>query len=282
MEIIDLIPDYLWFCRGEHQVDSYLGSSPRFFDHYFTYWGKNRTIDVSLSEQEIIRRSQMIRRHLTDAEENFGKFGLKLNDISALLFVGQGRANGHALIDGEKAIAWYALETLETDEQMKVFVAHELTHALQYSLDRESYFQTVAEKNSVSRQLITEGIATYLPMKLCGVTEEESLWADTLPQEELQKWMTACRNGESGLFRFTLDHFNSSDTRLFLAADPNDIYQFRAGYYVGLKVIEKIIAERSVTPFELMHTPMKELVELGRDALIDLEKKVANKTLPAI
>lgn len=189
LEIIDLIPDFLAHRHGQTTLEEYRRSHKTFFEHYSTYWGGEGTVDPRLTDEEILSRRESILSHLHSAEEKFDQNGLSLQHIGAILFIGNGRANGHAFIGGDQAMAWFALEAFRSEQQMRVFVAHELVHALHYANDPDAYFLTVSEKNTVARQLVTEGIATYVTMQVCDLNEEQSLWADALPRNELDRWM---------------------------------------------------------------------------------------------
>ena len=278
--IIDLIPNYIRCLNGQDSIDSYIESYPAFFKHYFDFWGRDNIISLMLNETKAYSRGQMLRRCLKEAEVNFSNHNLNLNNLFVVIFVGQHKANGHAFIDGQNAIAWFAIETLETEEQMRVFVTHELVHALQYSTNPQSYFNNAKEKTLVSRQLVTEGIATYLTTQLSSINEEKSLWADTLLPYELERWMEQCRADEFNLFNYVLTHFDSSDegSSLFLASDSSNIYHYRAGYYVGLKVIEYISLKDNLAPHDLIELTMLELVEKARLSLIVLrDTNISNK-----
>ena len=84
--------------------------------------------------------------------------------------------------------------------------------------------------------------------------------------------MEECRADEYNLFNYVLTHFDSSaeDIGLFVASDPDNIYHYRAGYYVGLKVIEYISLNESLAPHGLIELSMRELVKKAQLALVVL------------
>src|ERR1043165_5849214 len=263
IKIIDILPSYIKMRNGIVTFDDYRRTYPAFFNHYFAFWGKGESIEPVLSEEEISLRRTILLKYLAAAETACYQFSIDLSNISALVFIGQDTANGHAFLDSSKAVAWYALERFSSEKQFEVFVIHELIHAVQYSNTPEAFFYNTDQKNLVYRQLITEGIATYLTTQLCSIDEKESLWADVLPSGQLNHWMSQCQAQEEQLFEFVLKHYDSSDPKigLFHSSDSNDIYENRTGYYVGLKVIQQIVQEDSLTPLELLKRPMKSLVE---------------------
>ena len=106
----------------------------------------------------------------------------------------------------------------------------------------------------VSRQLITEGVATYLTMKILDVGEGDALWADYLSPEDKEIWLNQCFLEREALNRLTLDNFYGNDSRVeyFYARHPDDIYRFRAGYYIGLKLIEELAADADIALSEIL------------------------------
>ncbi|HET6402441.1 MAG TPA: DUF2268 domain-containing putative Zn-dependent protease [Candidatus Kapabacteria bacterium] len=232
-----------------------------FLDHYKTFWAGATLEESSLSADEIATRRSLVLRHVTASDELLRARGFSTEHIRAILFVGNGSANGHAYLDRDGAVVWFAIECFKSEMEAKIFTMHELIHALHYAARPEFSFQTIEQKNTVWRQLITEGIATYLTKRLWNLTDEEALWADALPPDQIQSWMTACRDSEKELFEFVRENFESSDPsiELFYSANPADIFSYRAGYYVGMKVIESIAAEYDLSDHALLNMPLEKL-----------------------
>jgi hypothetical protein len=201
---------------------------------------------------------------LIAADERLQENGFLTEDLSAILFVGDHSANGHAFLDNGKPVAWFAIECFATELEAKIFTLHELIHALHYAARPEFAFNTMEQKRYVSRQLISEGIATYLTKRLWNVNDDVALWADKLSPAQLHSWMTACQNSEKELFQFVAANFDSSDPsiHIFHAANPKDIYSYRAGYYAGLKLIESIALDNNFNDLELINTPLAEMKQL--------------------
>ena len=174
----------------------------------------------------------------------------------------------HAFKDKNRFIVWIPIEAYETKAQVDFFVSHEIAHALHYARTLDFYFQTESEKYSIARQLITEGVATYLAMKITGAYEEDALWADYLPIGERTRWMEECKQKRAELFQFCVKNFNTTNREFFEANKPNDIYRYRAGYYVGLKITEKIFIDTNgMEAMNLLEVPRKEFEQLALQAL---------------
>ncbi|HZK75700.1 MAG TPA: DUF2268 domain-containing putative Zn-dependent protease [Candidatus Kapabacteria bacterium] len=267
MNIVDLTPDYISFLAGNISIEEYHSANVAFFDQYRKYWGGNDNVGVTHTSEEVESRRALLLRHLATAAERLRANGFSTEHIRAVLFVGSGTANGHAFLDNDGAVAWFALECFQSEFEAKVFTMHELIHALHYAARPEFFFYNIAEQRSVSRQLITEGIATYLTKRLWNLTDEESLWADALPPKQLHSWMNQCRDSELELFELVAENFESSDPSiaLFYAANPVDIFSYRAGYYVGMKVIESIAADHNFSDNDLLNIPLSEMKRLASE-----------------
>jgi uncharacterized protein YjaZ len=203
-------------------------------------------------------------RQLATADVLLRENGFSTENVSAILFVGNNSANGHAFLDHGKTVAWFAIECFESELDARVFTMHELVHALHFAARPEYAFNDVVKQRNVARQLITEGIASYLTKSILNVTDETALWANRLPANQLHTWMTACRNSEKKLFQFIVANFESCDSpiKIFYAANPEDIYSYRAGYYVGLKLIESILANNDFSNRDLLNIPLEEMKRL--------------------
>ena len=227
-------------------------------------WGGTLFDVPSLSAEETTTGRSRMLRHLASAEEYLHNAGFSTEHLRTLLMVGTHAANGHAYLDRKGAVAWFAIECFHGKMDTKVFTMHELIHALHYEARPEFAFTTIKKKNLVWRQLITEGIATYLTKHLLNITDEAALWADAIRAKQIQRWMAACRIAEKELFRLVGDTFESSDPSiaLFSAANPEDIFSYRAGYYVGLTTIESIASENNFSVYDLLHLPSQDLKRL--------------------
>jgi hypothetical protein len=227
---------------------------PQLFEHYYKFWAK-RTIHQSvLKKNEIIKKRDIIISAIKKIIPILVKFNSQIKEIPIALFIGENNSNGHAFLDDKEFVVWIPVERYGTYEEARVFVTHEIIHALHYSMNGEYYFDTNDEKNNISRLLLTEGIATYLTRELLKLTDKEALWADYLKKRQLNDWMKQCEDSIIELKKYFHSKFISSDPniKLFIADNPNDIFSYRSGYFVGLRFIDHIVQMYSLTYEELL------------------------------
>jgi uncharacterized protein YjaZ len=260
MKIIDLSCAYVDCILGGDDLSTYEKSYPALFDHYFKYWANRTLFKASLNGEDVFRRRDLVTAGLGRLAVPFEKAGFGLADLTVVLFVGQDTSNGHAFKDNDGFIVWLPVETYTTPLLVDVFVAHEIIHALHYGATPRFYFENAMEKNSISRQLITEGVATHVTAELLGVDEATALWADHLAQSQLADWMRQCQDHRAELARFLIENYNSTDPKIevFVIADADDIFRHRAGYFVGAEVIRAIADESESTLPELLAKPRPE------------------------
>ena len=275
MKIIDLSPNYLKFLAGETSFEEYRSSYPEFFDHYAKFWSGDDNFLPALTFGEVESRRSLLFQNLSEADARLRKNEFLTEDVSAILFVGNNSANGHAFLDDGNPVAWFAIECFESELEAKIFIMHELIHALHYAACPEFAFENAEQQKNISRQIITEGIATYLTKRLWNVTDETALWADKIPTEQLHSWMVACKNSKKELFQFVAAHFELSDPsiEIFYTVSSEDIYSYRAGYYAGLKLIESIAYKYDFSNMDLLNIPMKEMKQLVWNELQSLGAK---------
>ncbi|MDD4051387.1 MAG: DUF2268 domain-containing putative Zn-dependent protease [candidate division Zixibacteria bacterium] len=257
MKIIDLSDDYVECILGRQDLSAYENSCPALFNHYFKYWAKRAFFRASLNREEVLYKRDLVTAGLDRIEIRFAQAGFDIADLTVVLFVGTHTSNGHAFKDHDEFIVWLPVETYTTPLLVDVFVAHEIIHALHYAAEQRFYFEDAVEKQSVCRQLITEGVATYLTAVVLGVDEATALWADHLDQPRLADWMQQCQDRRADLARFLVEHYHSSDPEIgiFVVDDPDNIFHFRAGYYIGLEVVKSILDEHNLTPPRLLSLP---------------------------
>ncbi len=272
MQIYDYTHDAPRQQLGDLKLES--AAFDEVFAHYNTFWSSPAKVRANLSDEAIYARSNLILRQLEEVERLLKEHGFP-TDVRVVLLIGNHTANGHAFLGKQGATAWFAVECFESELETKIFVMHEIIHALHYR-DRPEYsFQTMEQKRNVARQLITEGIATYLTRQILGVSSGVALWADRLPVPRLNSWIENCQTCERELFHFVMSHFESSDAaiRIFLAEDPNNIYSYRAGYYAGLKLIELIVTNNHFNERDLLKIPFDEMKQLVWNELQSLNSR---------
>jgi uncharacterized protein YjaZ len=152
-----------------------------------------------------------------------------------------------------------------------IFLTHEIAHALHYALTPAFYFETVEEKDRISRTLITEGLATYLTCAALGQSEGDSLWGGYLPQEKLVRWMDACERHYPAMCAFLARNLDCSPSEhgLFCLYDTEamDVFCSRGGYFVGLRVIQAIAHGRGLTVADLLLLDRQAFEGLVRERL---------------
>lgn len=240
----------------------YLDSDRAFFDHYLTYWGSPNAPFVHLSEKEVFFQRQRVLSSLPEIEQRFTDIGFSLDQIELILFVGQNKANGHAFLRDGKPVVWVAIEAYHSKLEADVFVTHELVHGLHYASRPEFAFSTPAEKAHVGRQVLTEGVATFLTQQILGCTLETALWADSLSTSDASFWMHSCQDERPRLEKYLFDHWlddHGAALDLFYANDPKDIWRYRAGYYPGAVWMEAICRTRGLMMAELLAVSREDL-----------------------
>ena len=266
MNIIDLTTSYTSEILKAKNLRAYERSYPALFLHYFKYWAKRKNFSNHLSNAEVGKRKKLVTKALKEIEKDLTFAGFETKKMGVVLFVGQGTSNGHAFKDDNKFIVWLPLEGYKTKLQAKIFITHEIIHALHYSKSSNFYFNKVAEKRSVIRQLITEGIATYLVIKIFNVDEGIALWADYISKNKTKIWLQKCQQKEQKLYKFILKNFSSSSQKisLFYANNPADLLNYRAGYYVGLKLVEAVAKDMRFGNKELLKIPRRKFENIAK------------------
>ncbi len=269
MKITDLVSEYARDILASDNFKAYENSYPALFNHYYRFCGNRKKPFSKLPQEELTRRSKLIRKELIFINDRIAAFGLNIDELDIILFVGKGASNGHAFRDGGRFVVWLPIETYDSQLLARIFITHEIIHALHYAGSPEFYFDSAEEMRSISRRLITEGLATYLTMKILGVDALTALWADYLPDHKADRWFDECRLREKEIYADLLANFSFSnpDVWLFYAADPDNILKYRAGYYAGLRLIQQIIDEGKIEPIDLLTISRKKFEGLIIDRL---------------
>lgn len=267
MNIIDLTKAYEETILKSKDLHAYEQSYPVLFSHYFKYWARRKKFSNYLLKIEVEKRKKLIMNELKKIEKQLFLAGFETKKIDIVLFVGQGTSNGHVFKDGNKFIVWLPLEGYETKLQARVFITHEIIHAFHYSQSPDFYYNNISEKRLVIRQLITEGIATWLTMKILNIDKGIALWADYISKSKIKIWLQKCKKEEHELYEFIFKKISSSDPRigLFYANDPEDIINYRAGYYVGLKLIESIVKDENLSNQELLKISKRKFENMTKE-----------------
>lgn len=264
MNIIDLTSEYIKHIVNAGDLASYEKSYPALFQHYFRYWAKRKNFSKTLNKSEVKKRLNLIEPRLSRVEKKINSSGLNISFLKIVLFVGQSTCNGHVFKDNKEFIVWIPIETYSTPLQVDVFITHEIIHSLHYLKSPDFYFNNFTEKRLISRQFITEGVATYLTKHIIKITQSKALWADFLSKEKTKIWFRECQQKEKELYKFVLKNFSSTNPEisLFYAKNPRNIYEFRAGYFVGLKLVDQMVKNKKMDPKKLLEIPRKKFEKM--------------------
>lgn len=257
MQIIDLTKRYQIKYIQEGNRKEYENSFPNLFHHYYQFWANRESNITIVNNEEIQTRKIWINRLIERLQNILEKIEIDSSAIDCVYLIGVGTTNGHAYRYNNKFHVWLPLETYTTERLTQVFVTHEIIHSLHYHYSSSFYFNSKDEQLQLSRQLITEGLATFLTKELLGISDLEALWADYLDKNDAQKWQQKCQEEERNLFRLIYENYYQSnqDLKIFYASNPDNIYQFRSGYYAGLKLIENYVEKDDLTVKKLLRLP---------------------------
>jgi len=270
MKIIDLTGQYIEHFINNQDQQSYENSHPKLFEHYYKFTNNERKIQT-LPINDVTTRLKTVKNELDYIEDKFDDYGLEITHLKLILFVGIGITNGHAYRDNNEFIVWIPIETYTSSILARVFITHEIIHALHYIKQPGFYFDNLDEMRVTSRQLITEGLATLLTREVLGVDDISALWADFLDNDTARRWIGDCQSRETEICEFLKNSYDkyNPDIQLFYASDPNNILAFRAGYYIGMKLLDEIINENDITARALIDIPRDEFEKLVLKKLSD-------------
>jgi hypothetical protein len=269
MVVRDLTTEYINCVMHQQDRISYEQSYPALFEHYYRYWCPRERVTPPLAETEIKTRTGRVLAAIGLAENHLQKVPLNTRTLRIVLFVGAHTSNGHAFHDGHDFVVWLPVETYTSDILARVFVSHEIFHALHYRSTPEFYFFDEETKNHLGRQVITEGLATFLTSAILSVSDAQALWGDYLSQEDLEWWFDECRKDVTDLSTYCRLHFDACDPKcnLFRIADGCDVRKCRGGYYLGLIVIRKVATKFGLNARALLEMKRHKFEQLVIDEL---------------
>lgn len=268
MKLTDLTPAYRAHYLEREDRAGYEAAAPALFEHYYANWADMAKPPVRLTESELATNRQYLLNSLSRIEPALRNFGVQPESLELALIVGQNSTNGHAYREQDRFLPWVAVECYRTQTLADIFVTHELVHALHYQATPAFYFAQRVEKDNGLRQLLTEGVATWLTAEILGVSESLALWADYWPESRVSGWLDQCEVKLPQLARYLLERINSEQsTQLFLLAEPDNILANRSGYYLGLRAVQALARENGLAPAECLTLPRFEAEHLVLDWL---------------
>ena len=274
MKIVDLTGKYIESVLEKNDLNEYFSSDQNLFDHYFSYWADKSLGVILMTSEEIITKKELIEQSLKRIQVFFAEQQIDLGGIEIILFAGQNTTNGHAFVYNDKVKVWIPIEAYRTKKMADIFIAHEIIHGLHYKQRPEFNFSSKDEKNNTGRELMTEGVATFITKRIENISDGDALWADYLTEDKSNEWLTRCKEEIGNLANTALSQWDKSNIpEFFMANDPKNIMNFRGGYYLGLKMIEKITNDNKLTPIELLRVSRTELNTKCLDYLSSIKNR---------
>lgn len=275
MKIQDLTESFIEHAINKGDFTAYESCFPSLFNHYYQYWGGPRgKYPAHLNTETIRENAERIRSELHHIENSFQNAGLCLNEAKLVLFVGKKCSNGHVFKNQGRFFTWIPVETYPSRCAVSVFVTHELVHALHYEMTPSFFFDDLETKNHVGRQLITEGVATFLSAEILAIDDVTALWADYLPTEWAQQWMAKRNQNVATLSQWALDNFHASyednDFFNYYGLDDEDIFSSRSGYFLGNEVLKEVKRQYKLGTKALLELERNELEVLVKESLKSL------------
>jgi len=195
---------------------------------------------------------------------------IALDNAEIVLFVGCKGSSGHAFKKGNSFVVWIPVERYPSKLTVEVFVPHEIAHALHYKNTPAFYFNSMEEKYVVSRQIITEGVATFVSMTVTHCDAKTALWGDYLPKKQVALWLQECLRQEKIMNEYVFDNFYKQNMDLFTVSEGDDVanvLHFRGGYYVGLRLVERIVQARQLTISDIFSFSREEFEHIALETL---------------
>jgi hypothetical protein len=276
IHVHDITESFIEHVIGRGDESLYEASFPELFEHYFRFSGARQGYPSGLTAEGVRELRDRIRRQLPDIEDRFVQAGFGLDHVKIVLFVGQDRSNGHALVHGDSVIVWLPVETYRSSLSVKIFVPHEIVHALHYQNSPAFWFRDVEDRNHVGQQLVTEGTATLLSKEIMGVDQVESLWADYVSRDWAGVWLRKRKACLHNLAAHALKTFDTSppDNSFFWFTGymDDDVLRNRSGYLVGMEVIRAIKEHFGLSPMDLLKIERGRMDLLAKDILQRMTK----------
>ncbi len=268
LSILDLVPSYLHHVVDKGNEAAYYATYPALFEHLLRYWDGDGF--PAYEATTLYRRAAAIKAALTPLARRWRQQGVD-DALDVVLLAWKGTSNGHAFRDEARGrtVVWLPVEGYPSPLRVRVFVTHEMAHALHYHRRPEFYFRDEAARCQVGRQLLTEGVATLLSACLWALEPLTALWADFLPREEGTRWLRRCQAAEGEMAAFALQRWASheADNAFFSLQDEEDVLRYRGGYYLALRLLARIAAEHQMSALTLLDVPRERLEGWARTTL---------------
>ena len=171
-----------------HLYKEQIGSSSTltndFLQSYEQFFSKNARPKISLAVKKIDQEklevaASKIELQLLELYEEFSEALPELSLPDSILFIGDQTTDGHGI---KVKNSWYLFIDVNTvvaqhrqNSDMKWFLAHELVHAIHYSLMPEFFKGNHSSaEDYILKFMMAEGIATWVSAKICDIPENVS------------------------------------------------------------------------------------------------------------
>lgn len=253
MKIINLFNNYIQYTR-DGDLKKYFSACPQLFSHYTKYWINNKKFHPNHSIEVLRENLGHIITVMPEIERDLTQFGLDIKNLTVIIFVGASATNGHAFQDNDgQFVVWLPIEAYATELRAKIFVTHEMIHAIHYTIMPSLYFKNIEEMKNLGNCLVAEGCASYLTMKVLNIASSKSLFADYISSSRADDLMAQYYKEEQKIRSFAKKNFDKSGNfSMFYASNQHRITEYKAGYVLGLRLCEEIIKKLQIPDTDVL------------------------------
>ena len=249
------------------------GFVTEFIQAYEEFFSKDARARISktlqgIDKAELEKAALLVENQLQSLYKEFSQALPELDLPDSVLFIGDAVTDGHGIKVNDRWYLFIDLNTVVNQQRhmgnMKWFLAHELAHAIHYSVASEFFRSEYASaEDHILKYMMAEGIATWVSMKICDIPENRAFWGDFLDDEQISQWKQhAAENktlvGQQIKKAVKEDHNHSEiNRRLFYVLNMENLEQKRTGYLYGFEIIDRIASQKNL--IQLLKTPYSEM-----------------------
>lgn len=241
-----------------------------FFREYFHSFQLTETFEENAKElmqsytlEDVFNIASFLASSCKDRLHQINTYINQEIKVGIIIFFGDCCYDGHGILIDHKPYVFFDLNAIIPRRNIynfKMFVTHEILHAIHYFLNPEFYpknHHTSVEQ--YLKLLFSEGIATYLSYQISGGKIEHSYWFGYLTTEQVGEWMKNCKQFKKdigiGLRRIISEQtFEPSlYNRLFGIEDLEKITSYRTGYFYGAEIVKNLLKKRDVNDVLTLH-----------------------------
>ena len=225
-------------------------------------------IITEIDTAELEQAAFLIARQLQSLYKDFSQALPQLTLPDSILFIGDAATDGHGIRVNDNWYLFIDLNTVVTQQRhkgnMKWFLAHELAHAVHYSINDEFYrAKYTSAEDQVLKYMMAEGIATWVSMKICAIPENRAFWGDFLDDAQISAWRQYAVDNKASvaqkLQQVVAKDLNHAELNrlLFYVLNLENLEQKRTGYLYGFEIISNFACETMLQ--QLLETPYSEM-----------------------